>query len=139
MSIISGNSGKISPDYPAIYAKTNDNVISVGATSSLVNKLDNFASYSNKAGTNIEYNYVVAPGSSVTGLGLNGNIVKMSGTSMAAPMVAAEMAILEQYLMGIGIYQKSDIDEMVMDYVIHGTDMVGLVGITPIPDSLLVV
>lgn len=139
VSIISGNNGKVSPSYPAIYAKTNDNVISVGATSSIVNKLDNFASYSNKAGTNIEYNYVVAPGSSVFGLGLDGSVVKMSGTSMAAPMVAAEMAILTQYLTGIGKYQKSNIDEMVMDYVTHGTDMVGLVGITPIPDSLLVI
>lgn len=139
VSIISGNSGKISPDYPAIYAKTNDNVISVGATSSIAGKADNYANYSNKAGTNAEYNYVVAPGTLVDGLGLNGSIIKMSGTSMAAPMVAAEMAILEQYLMGTGKYQKSDIDEMVMDYVIHGTDQVGLIGVTPIPNSLLVV
>jgi major intracellular serine protease len=139
VSIISGNSGKVSPDYPAIYAKTNDNVISVGATSSISRMADNFANYSNKAGTNIEYNYVVAPGTLVDGLGLNGKIIKMSGTSMAAPMVAAEMAILQQYLEGTGKYLKSDIDEMVMDYVIHGTNQVGLIGVTPIPDSLLIV
>jgi subtilase family serine protease len=72
---------------------------------------------------------VDAGGSNVSGFNQYGNIVTMSGTSMAAPMVASEMALLKQFIESTNKYANSVIDEMIMDYVVQGTYDIGLVGI----------
>jgi subtilase family serine protease len=98
----------------------------------VANKVDNFAAFSNKAGSNTAFNYVDAAGVAVSGFDATGKIVTMNGTSMAAPMVAAEMAILKQYLEETHSYSNSVIDEMVMNYVCQGTTDIGLIGIHPL-------
>jgi subtilisin family serine protease len=132
ISVSSGNSLGKTPNCPASYAKTCDNVVAVGATMQVANKVDNFAAFSNKAGSNTAFNYVDAAGVAVSGFDATGKIVTMNGTSMAAPMVAAEMAILKQYLEETHSYSNSVIDEMVMNYVCQGTTDIGLIGIHPL-------
>jgi subtilisin family serine protease len=132
VSISAGNNLGNAPQCPANYAKTNDNVVAVGATMQIANKLDNFAAFSNKAGTVQEFNYVDAAGVAVSGFNSTGKMVTMNGTSMAAPMVASEMALMKQYLEETHNFANAVIDEMVMDYVCHGTNNIGLVGIQPL-------
>lgn len=132
IAVSSGNSLGKTPQYPAAYAKTCDNVVAVGATMAIANKVDNFAAFSNRAGSSTAFNYVDAPGVNVSGFNNTGKVVTMSGTSMSAPMVAAEMAILKQYLEETHMYNNSAIDEMIMDYVCQGTTDIGLIGIQPL-------
>lgn len=71
-------------NYPAKYSS----VIAVGATDSS----DLRASFSS-TGPDVE---MAAPGSGVTSTYLNGQYVKMSGTSMAAPYVTGQLALLKE-------------------------------------------
>lgn len=81
--VASGNDGAQAISYPA----SSRYAISVGAT----NALDVVSDYSN-------YGYkldVVAPGSNIPSLVPNGNVTYMSGTSMAAPHVAAIVGLMK--------------------------------------------
>lgn len=90
-----GNNGNTTPLSPAIYAQQFSNCIAVGATQcDLLTGTQSFASFSNQAGSNSAYNYVDASGVGVYGYGLYGGTYLSSGTSMAAPYVTSEAAIL---------------------------------------------
>ncbi len=88
-----GNSAGSLPCYPAAYAMLMPNVIAVGATQTS-NVPVNMASFSNKAGTTQGYNFVTAPGVDITGFGTDEQLWSWSGTLVAAPLVAAQAAIL---------------------------------------------
>jgi subtilisin len=138
LAVSSGNSLSSTPNYPAVYATSNDNVCAVGASFDLKGA-DVFNAVSSKAGSNTAYNYVVAGGTAISGYDHKG-ITTMSGTSMAAPLVASEMAILKQCLESFGTYTNNLIDDMVMDYVVENTHDVRIVGVQAIAgvDNLLV-
>jgi subtilisin family serine protease len=87
-----GNDGAASVEFPAAYAKVFSNVIAVGATQDVGHAA--MASFSNTAGDRV-FNFVSAIGSDVNGFDLDGHIQAWSGTSMSAPLVAAEAAILK--------------------------------------------
>lgn len=93
--IAAGNDSSDSPSYPAIYAQYSSmkNCIAVGATQ-LTNDVYSLAQFSNRAGSTFNtYNYICAPG--VDLLGYYGNTINTSsGTSMSAPLIAAQAAVL---------------------------------------------
>jgi subtilisin family serine protease len=89
-----GNDGDASLDFPAAYAKLFPNMIAVGACQNS-GQHNVLASYSNQAGLGAMYNFVDAIGTDITGYTLDGNLATWSGTSMAAPLVAAEASILK--------------------------------------------
>lgn len=135
VSIASGNNMGNSPTFPAAYAKTLSNVVSVGACMQINSKL-NFAAFSNKTGSNTAYNYVDAPGAFIQGYDKAGKVISQTGTSMAAPYVAAEMAILKQAFESLfPSLKNTDIDQYVIDAITHATDSIGLTGVSPIPAS----
>lgn len=80
-----GNSGLANPGWPARFAKeswANGQIIAVGA----VDANNVIASFSNRAGDTAAF-YVVAPGVAIPSTYLNNGYTKLSGTSMAAPVV----------------------------------------------------
>ena len=77
----------VMPFYPASYDL--DNIISVAAS----DRNDRKASFSNYGLESVD---VAAPGSSIYSCYLNGSYATMSGTSMAAPLVAGGWALLKQ-------------------------------------------
>lgn len=84
-----GNDGSVSGtddtvDYPARY----DSAIAVGAVDSSLKR----ASFSS-TGNTVE---IAAPGESIVSTYLNNGYARMSGTSMAAPYVSGELALLKQ-------------------------------------------
>jgi subtilisin family serine protease len=88
--IASGNEYASEPAPPAIAAQEIDGILAVGAID-----IDGLiADFSNDAGSSTPYGYVVAAGVGVEVYDLNGDIVWYDGTSFAAPLVAAEAAIL---------------------------------------------
>lgn len=117
--IAAGNDGSSQPDYPAHYAQTIADCIAVGATQSSGSGFA-MASFSDKAGSASAYNFVDAPGVGIKGYGLAGKIYSWSGTSMAAPLVAAEAADL------LSVHTSLTVDQIVQD-IVHGT--VSLVGL----------
>ena len=90
-----GNSGSNAPNFPAAYAEFLPNVIAVGATQISQNSIY-MSEFSNHAGADRPYNFVVALGVDILGIGLNGQEGYWSGTSMATPYISAEAAILKQ-------------------------------------------
>jgi subtilisin family serine protease len=117
--IAAGNDGSSTPDYPAHYAQTIADCIAVGATQASGSGFA-MASFSDKAGSTTAYNFVDAPGVGIKGYGLGGAIYNWSGTSMATPLVAAEVADI------LSAHTGLTVDQIVQD-VVHGT--VSLVGL----------
>jgi subtilisin family serine protease len=109
-----GNDATTAVNYPAAYAKQYSNVVAVGASQS-GNQHDVLASYSNTAGSESAYNFVDAIGTGIHGYSLDGNSTTWSGTSMAAPLVAAEVAILKSANTSLSAIQ------MVRD-ILHSTN-----------------
>jgi subtilisin family serine protease len=83
--IAAGNWWKPTPDYPANLAGTIDGVIAVGATE----HDHSVAFFSHRSGPDSRMQYVTAPGVDIHSTLPNGTYGTMSGTSMAAPQVAA--------------------------------------------------
>lgn len=98
-------------NYPAKYSS----VIAVGATDSN-NQRASFSS----TGSTIE---VVAPGVNIRSTYLNSQYVSMSGTSMAAPFVAGDLALLKQANPGFTASQlRAKLKENVIDLGTTGKD-----------------
>jgi len=137
VSIAAGNSGANSPTNPADYAKTLDTVVAVGSSANNVGSSLTFSTFSDKTGANTPYDFVTAAGTNIKGYDQYGSIVTWSGTSMATPYVASEMAILEQASMTIHPNAThSVLVQDVMGSMLHNTDALSLVGVAPIPTSL---
>ena len=86
--ISAGNDHRDMPDYPALFAELDKDCIAAGAIDQ-----GRMANFSNLAG-HIEGNFVDAPGTGGLVYGPGGAVGYFSGTSMSAPLVAAEAAIL---------------------------------------------
>ena len=89
-----GNSGGSSPLNPAAYAKQFSNCLAVGALKNNSDGSLSMSSFSNKAGSDTAYGFVDAAGEGVIGYTTGGGAASWSGTSMAAPLVAASAALL---------------------------------------------
>ena len=88
-----GNNGGALPISPAINAINNG--LAVGA----VNQDGNLTSFSNQAGTLLDY--VTAPGDSITSAITGNRYATYSGTSMAAPFVSGVASLLSGYDSGL--------------------------------------
>jgi subtilisin family serine protease len=117
-----GNSAGASPQYPAAFASSFSTTIAVGATAQNDLGAYTLASFSNSAGTNVPYNFVDAPGSSILAYGLNGVLKTYSGSSIATPLISAEAADLLSAHSGLTANQ-------IVQAIVH--DTVSLVGLPP--------
>ena len=103
--VASGNDGTEGLSYPA----SSKYAISVGAT----NALDLVSDYSNY-GAKLD---MVAPGTGIPSLVLNGNVTYMDGTSMATPHVAAATALLLSGNPGLKVNEVREILHETSEYV----------------------
>ncbi|WP_194270083.1 S8 family peptidase [Candidatus Methylospira mobilis] len=133
ITVAAGNNAQNSPDFPAYLAKSMGNVIAAGATQYSANNTSGItqASFSNQAGMSTAYDYVDAPGAyllgygTMTSAGQTAPVKVASGTSLAAPLVAAEAAILEQAIKAI----TPGIDPLELAAEVIHDITVGLVGV----------
>jgi minor extracellular protease Epr len=124
-----GNDGNTSGtgsniEYPANYAS----VIAVGAVDST-----NTRAYFSSTGSKLE---VSAPGVGVLSTYLNGGYEQMSGTSMATPFVAADLALLKQkYPSYTNVQLRQLLDSNVVDLGSTGRDSLYGYGLITAPSS----
>ena len=130
------NGGNVSLLFPASSAKTLGDLIAVGSSDYTTSTVITQSPFSDMANSNVPYSYVNAPGANVLGysypsLGSALRIGWGSGTSYAAPIVAAEIAILEEALLDAYPRLGQDQTELAAASVYCVT--VGLVGVTSNP------
>jgi len=138
-AIAAGNSGANSPANPASYAKGLDNIAVVGSSTQSASGASTFSSFSNKTGTNdTPYPFVTAAGAAIKGYNQSGQVVTLSGTSMATPYVASAMAILTQASRETNPNAThATLVQNVMGCMTQNTQALSLVGTLPIPTSLV--
>ena len=131
VSISAGNVMGVKPAPPANNALTLGNVVSVGGTMNTPTGLI-FSASSNSAGGHTEFNYVAAPSVKIQGYNNISATILDQGTSMAAAYTASAMSILESaYLRDHPDATPHELVLSVMGALTHGTDVVGLFGISP--------
>ena len=130
VSIAAGNVGGIGPQDPADNALTLPNVVAVGSIANLATGYC-FSNSSNSAGCDKVYNFVDAPGVGISGYNSTGGVITQSGTSMSSAYVASAMANLySAYAQTHSAANAATIDASVISALTHGTDTIGLVGVS---------
>lgn len=115
-----GNESAARPGWPASYAATLANVLSVGAYSQTQTR----ASFSNRVGTS-GVEQVDAPGVSITSTVLGGGTGRMSGTSMATPHVAGLAALALSAVPGLTAAQLRSVILSGATFSIANSDSAG--------------
>lgn len=111
-------------EYPANYSS----VIAVAAVDST-----NTRAYFSSTGSKLE---VSAPGVNITSTYLNGKYASMSGTSMAAPFVAGDLALLKQkYPSYTNVQLRQLLDSGVKDLGVKGRDSLYGYGLVEAPST----
>lgn len=91
--IAAGNESHYEPTSPAYYAIYSDSILAVGSTKEYNGGII-MSPYSNHAGSDTPYGFVLASGCESEVYSLDGQIVLASGTSMATAYVTSQAAIL---------------------------------------------
>lgn len=91
--IAAGNDAYSTPSPPALHAIEYDNVLAVGALLRNSDESLSLSSFSNLSGSG-PYGFVDAAGSNIAGYNEKGDSLSWNGTSMAAPYVTAEAALI---------------------------------------------